>query len=69
MPYLSDLINEHKTNENSSNEWKVQIGISVNFVSSNDTEETRTILVWSNNEEIRSSNETDGIIKGLLNSF
>ena len=41
----------------------------VNFVSSNDTGETRTIFVWSDNEEIRSGNETDDIIKGLLNSF
>ena len=40
-----------------------------NFVSSKDTGETRTISVWSDNEEIRSGNETDDIIKGLLNSF
>ena len=26
-------------------------------------------LVWSNNEEIRLGNETDDIIKRLLNSF
>ena len=41
----------------------------VNFVSSKDTGETRTIFVLSNNEEIRSGNETDYIVKGLLNSF
>ena len=69
MPYLSDLINDHKTNENNSNEWKIQINMHVNFVSSNDTGEIRTIFVWSDNEEIRSGNETDDIIKGLLNSF
>ena len=40
-----------------------------NFVSSNDTGETRTIFVWSDDEEIMSGNETDDIIKGLLNSF
>ena len=40
----------------------------VNF-SSNDTRETRTMFAWSNSEEIRSGNETDDIIKGLLNSF
>ena len=38
----------------------------VNFVSSNDTGEIRTIFVWSDNEEIRLGND---IIKGLLNSF
>ena len=39
----------------------------VNFISSNDT--TRTIFVLSNNEKIRSGNETNDIIKGFLNSF
>ena len=68
MPYLSDLIYDHKTNENSSNEWSIQINMHVNFVSSNDTGETSTIFVWNDNEEIRLGNETD-IVKGLLNSF
>ena len=53
MPYLSDLINDHKTIRNNSNEWKIQINMHVNFISSNDTGEIRTIFVWSNNEEIR----------------
>ena len=69
MPYLSDSINDHKTNRNNSNEWKIQIKMHVNFVSSNDTREIRTIFVLSDNEEIRSGNETDDIIKGLFNSF
>ena len=69
MPYLSDLINENKAVENNSNEWKIQINMHVDFVSSNDTREIRTVFVWSNNEEIRLGNETDNIIKGLINSF
>ena len=69
MPYLSDLINENKAIENNSNEWKIQINMNVNFVSSNDTGETRTIFVWSDNEEIRSGNETDDIINELYKSF
>ena len=64
MLYLSKLINDHETNE-----WKIQINMHVNFISSNDTGETRTIFVWSDNEEIRSGNETDDIIKRLLKSF
>ena len=44
MSYLSELINEHKTNENNSNKWKSQISLNVNFVSSKDTGEIRTIL-------------------------
>ena len=67
-PYLSDLINENKVIETSSNEWIVQINMHINFVSSNDTGEIRTIFVWSDNEEIRLGNETDDIVK-RLNSF
>ena len=69
MSYLSDLINDHKAIRNNSTEWKIQKNMHVNFVSSHDTGETRTIFVWSNNEEIRSGNETDGIIKGLRSYF
>ena len=52
MPYLRDIINEHRTIRNNSNEWKIQLNMYVNFVSSKYTGETRTIFVWSNNEEI-----------------
>ena len=69
MPYLSDLINDHKTIRNNSNKCKIQINMLVNFISSNDTGEIRTIFLWSDNKEIRSGNETDDIIKGLFNSF
>ena len=69
MPYLSELINDHKTNENNTNKWKIQINMHVNFVSSNDTGEHRTIFVWSDNEEIRLGNETDDIIKSFINSL
>ena len=69
MPYLSDLINDHRAIRNESNEWKIQLNMSVDFISSNDTGEIRTFFVWSDNEEIRSGNETDGIIKKLFKSF
>ena len=74
MPYLSDLINDHKAIRNESNEWKIQINMNANFVSSNGTGGTPTIFVWSDNVEIdnveiRLCNETDNIVKGLLNSF
>ena len=48
---------------------KIQINMNVNFVSSKDTGETRTIFAWSDNEEIRSGNETDDIINELFKSF
>ena len=69
MSYLSDIINDHKAIRNQSNEWKIQINMHVNFFSSKDTEEIRTIYVRSDNEEIRLGNETDAIIKELFKSF
>ena len=69
MLYLSHLINDHKATRNESTNWKIQINMHVNVVSSKGTGETRTIFVWSDNEEIRSGNETDDIINGLFNSF
>ena len=63
MPYLNNTINDHKSIENESNEEKIQINMHVNFISSKVAGETRTIYVWSDNEEIRSDNETDDIIK------
>ena len=69
MLYLRDIINDHKAIRNESKEWKIQITMHVNFISSKDTGETRTIFVRSDNEEIRLGNETDDIIKELFNSF
>ena len=43
--YLYDLINDHKPNKNKSKVWKIQISMRVNFISSKDTGETRTIYV------------------------
>ena len=66
MSYLSDLINDHQTIRNNSNEWKIQINMHVNFVSSNDTGEIRTIFVLSDNEEIKLGNERMILLKDLL---
>ena len=44
MPYFSDLINDHRAIRNESNEWKIQLNMSVNFISSNDTGEIRTFF-------------------------
>ena len=65
-PYLSDLINENKAIENNFNEWETQINKRVNFVSSNDSGEIRTIFVLSDNEEIKLGNETEILLKDLL---
>ena len=66
---MRDLINDHKAISNESNEWKIQINMNVNFVSSKGTRETRTIFVWSDNEKNRLVNKTDDIIKDFLNHF
>ena len=42
-PYLSDLINENKAIETSSNEQKIQLNMQISFVSSNNTRENRTV--------------------------
>ena len=69
MPYLSDLINDHKAIRNESNEWKIQISMHVNRISSKDTGETLTIYVWSDNSQVRLGNKADDIIKELFKSF
>ena len=62
-PYLTAVINDHKTAKNlkvhSSNkvfdyetqfgEWKTQLTMSINFISSNGSDETRNMHTKANN--------------------
>ena len=64
-PYLSDMINDHKTRR----EWKIQLKMSINFISSKDSDETGNLQTKSNNIEIMMDNETDEIIEKLLGSL
>ena len=59
------MINDHKdtTKTNKSAEWKIQLCMHINFISSKDTGETRTIYVWNDNTKIMIGNKTDDIIK------
>ena len=57
-PCLSDMTNDHK----SEGEWKIKLTMSINFMSSKDSEETRTMHTKSRNIEIMMGNETDEII-------
>ena len=66
MPGLTDVINKNK---NDRVECKIQLNMGVNFISTNDTGEIRTFYVWSDNEKIRSGNETSEIITKLIKSF
>ena len=53
------MINDHKdpkVKNNKSCEWKIQLTMHINFISSKDTGETRTIYVWSDNEDVLMGN-------------
>ena len=59
------MIDSHRT----QGEWKVQLTMAINFFSSKDSEEIRTMHIKSDNIEVLIGNETDEIIKELFNSF
>ena len=78
-PYLSDLINKHKTHgsaryhsgnkswiEKTSSKWKIQLTMAINFISSKNSDETRTMHTKSNNVEIMVGSETNEIIMDLF---
>ena len=82
IPYLSDMTNDHKTRgllryrsgnktwvEETSSEWKIYITMAINFISSRDSDETRTMHTESNNVEIMIGSVTDEIIEDLFESF
>ena len=81
-PYLSDIINDHKTRdlvryhsdnkawlEEISSEWKIQLTMAINFISSKDFDYTRIMHTKIDNVEIMIGSETDEIIKDLFESF
>ena len=80
-PYLSDIINDHKTRglvrysgnktwvEETPSEWKIQLTMAINFISSIDSDETCTMHTKSNNVEIIVGSETDEIIEELFECF
>ena len=64
-PYLSDIINDHKTQGErkihsgntviyykAQGEWKIQLTTAINFISSKDSNETCTMHTKSNNIKI-----------------
>ena len=64
-PYLSDIINDHKT----QGEWKITITMAINLFPSKDSEETRIMYSPSDNREIMMGSEIDEIIEGLFKSL
>ena len=64
--HLYDLINDHRIVRRV---WTIQISMRVNFISSKDTGETRTIYGWSDNVSIMRGSGKDDIIGKLFRSF
>ena len=64
-PYLSDMINDHET----YGEWKIQLTVAIDFISSKDSDEIRTVHTKSHNTEIIMGNKTDEIIAELFKSL
>ena len=50
-------------------EWTIQLTMAINFISSKDSDETRTTHTKSNNVEIMMGSETDEIIEEIFESF
>ena len=83
IPYLRDMINDHKASiklkvcsrykvidyESHFGEWKIQLTMQINFISSNDSEDIRTMSTKSNNIEIMMDSETEILIKNFSNLF
>ena len=75
-PYLSDMINSHKApirdlndiiiEDTLSGEWKIQLTLRINFISSLDP---HTMYSKSDNAETTMGSETDDIIKKFFESF
>ena len=70
------MINDHKThsgnnviNYNTQNEWKIQLTMSINFVSSKDSEENRIVHTKSHKVEIMMGSEKDEIIEEIFESL
>ena len=67
------LVRYHSGNkawlEETSSEWKIQVTMAVNFISSKDSDETRTMHTKSNNVEIMMGSDTDEIIEELFEYF
>ena len=64
-PYLSGMINDHKTRR----EWKIQLTMQINVISSKDSEETCTMYTKSRNIEILMYSETNDSTKNFRESL
>ena len=80
-PYLRDMINNHKAliklkdptdiiiEDDVFGEWKIQLTMQINFISSLDPGGIRTMDSKSDNVDITMGNEANDIIKEFFKSF
>ena len=81
-PFLRDIINDHKTQGDlkvhsgikvtdykTQGEWKSQLTMIINSISSKDSDKICTMHTKSNNIEIMMGNETDEVIEELFESL
>ena len=81
-PYLSDIINDHKTEEKwkvhsgntvidykTQGEQKIHLSMAINFMASKESDEIRTMHATSDNIEIMMASETEDFIKELFESL
>ena len=64
-PYLKDIINDLKI----SDAWKIQLSITINFISFEDTDEKHVMHFKSNNIEIRINDKADEVVEDLFQSL
>ena len=63
---LSDIINDHKTQD----EWKIQLTMKTDFISSRDSNETRTMHTASDNKKkTKSAMKQMRLLRNVLNLF
>ena len=60
-----NAITEHKT----QGEWKIHLTMAINFISSKDSDKTRTMHAKNDNIEIMMGSETNEIIDGIFKSL
>ena len=63
--HSGNTIAEHKT----QSEWKIQLTMAINFISSEYSDESRTMHAKSNNVEIMMGNKTNENIEEFFKSF
>ena len=63
-PYFSNIINEHKNKD----EWKIQINMSINFISLKNSNEVRTMYTKGDNADIMTGVDTNDVVEELFKS-